>query len=252
MFKSVKMPFFSAEGGGGNDDVEITSGKTFTQEDVDRIIGERLSREKAARADYDDLKEVAETLKEFGYEGSVAEVKAVLKQQATERRKAAELRDLEEEADKTGTSPELLAEIKAVKQELAEIKKKEEKQQKEIEEKQKADESFKEQIKEFNEKHPDIDVDKLSDNKKFINFVQKAKPGLSLVELYDTYIDLVGDAEAAAIEKIKANADRSTFSGKSKADPTGGTYGLSEYQQGLAKSNGMTNKEYADLLKDIN
>lgn len=253
MFKSVKMPFFSAEGGGGDADadVEIPVGKTFTQEDVDRIVGERLTREKAARADYDDLKEVAETLKDFGYEGSVSEVKALLKQQATERRKAAELRDLEEEADKTGTSPELLAEIKELKKELAEIKQDKLKQQKELEDKQKADDSFKEQVTVFNEKHPDVDVDKLSENKKFINFVQNSKPGLTLVDLYDNYIDLVGSAEAAAIEKIKANAERSTFSGKAKQEPSGGTHGLTERQQELAKGNGMTNKEYADLLKQV-
>lgn len=36
-----------------------TENKTFTQEEVDRIIGERLGREKAKFADYDDLKEKA-------------------------------------------------------------------------------------------------------------------------------------------------------------------------------------------------
>lgn len=250
MFKSVKMPFFSAEGGGSGDGDQQPV-KTFTQEDVDRIIGERLAREKASRVDYDDLKEVAETLKEFGYEGSVAEVKAMLKQEVETRRKAAELAELEKEAKTSGTSPELLAEIKELKKELTEIKQDKQKQQKELEEKQKAEESFQEQIKSFNEKYPDIDVNKLNDNKRFIAFIEDSRPGLSLLQLYDKFIDLVGGAEKAAIEKMKSNDDRSTFSGKGKSDPSGGTYGLSEHQQRLAKENGMTYKEYSELLTHV-
>lgn len=249
MFK-MRMPFFSAEDGGG-DDSHKESGKTFTQEDVDRIVGERLTREKSKFADYDDLKEVAESLKAWGYEGTTAEVKAVIKQQAEERRKAAELAALEEEAETTGTSPELLAEIKALKKEMAEIKEDKKKQTKEQEEKQKAEEKFQADMKELNEKHPDVDVEKLNDNKKFIEFINDSRPGLTLLQLYDKYIDLVGGAEKAAIAKIKANDERSTFSGKAKADPSGGTHGLTEHQQKLAKENDMSFKEYADALTHV-
>lgn len=52
-------------------------------------------------------------------------------------------------------------------------------------------------------------------------------------------------------EKENDNADRSTSSGKEKGDPAGGTYGLNDKQQALAKEGGMTNKEYAALLKQI-
>src|SRR5690242_20529748 len=110
MFNPISGPFFDTEEGGAGDGSQ--PGKTFTQEDVERIIGERLARERASKVDYDDLKEVTELVQQFGYSGTPAEIKAALKAEAEERRKAAELKDLEEEAATTGTSPELLAEIK--------------------------------------------------------------------------------------------------------------------------------------------
>lgn len=52
-------------------------------------------------------------------------------------------------------------------------------------------------------------------------------------------------------EKDKDNNDRATFSGRGGGDSSGGTYGLTPRQQALAKENGMTNKQYAGLLKNI-
>lgn len=243
----MNLQLFAEEGA----NADVTAGKTFTQEDVERIVGERLTRERASKVDYDDLKEVAELVKQFGYQGTTAEIKAELRQQAEERRKAAELQSLEEEAGKTGTSPELLAEMKALQKRLDEIEKEKLQQQKEKEDKQKTEEAWNGQVKEFQDKHPDVDMEKLAANEKFTAFLSKANPSLPLVDVYETYVDLVGGAEKAAIEKIQSNAERSTFSGKSKADPTGGTHGLNDAQQTLAKNNGMSYKEYAELLKEI-
>jgi hypothetical protein len=254
IFKTVRQPFFSAEEGGGDDNLQESGKITFTPEqqaEVDRIIGQRITSVKASYVGYEDLKEVADLVKEFGYQGSTADIKATLKTEVEARKKAAELKDLEDEATTTGTSPEILAAIKELKKELAEIKQDKQQQQKDMEEKQKADESFKEQVTEFNEKHPDVDVGKLNENKRFMDFLNDARAGLSLLQVYDKYIDLVGGAEKAAIEKIKANDDRSTFSGKAKADPSGGTYGLTENQQTLARKNDMSFKEYAEALKQI-
>ena len=52
-------------------------------------------------------------------------------------------------------------------------------------------------------------------------------------------------------EKEKSNAERSTSSGREKGDASGGTYGLTPRQQGLAKEGGMSNKEYASLIKHV-
>lgn len=250
-FKTIRTPLFNVDGAAqGNGDQQ--PGKTFTQEDLDRIVGERLTRERAARGDYDDLKEVADLVKEFGYQGSVADIKAQLRQESETRRKAAEMEQLKQEAATSGTSPELLSEMKALQKRLDEIESEKQKQLKEMEAKQQAENAWNAQVQEFQTKHADVDMEKLAKNEKFMKFLSKSNPSIPFVDVYETYIDLVGDAEAAAIEKIKSNADRSTFSGKSKADPSGGTFGLNESQQALAKSNGMTYKEYADLLKDIN
>lgn len=245
MFKTIKMPFYNTDLSGGGDDLK--SGKTFSQEDVDRIVGERLTREKASKVDYDDLKEVTELVKAFGYEGSAADIKTQLKQEAEARTKAKELEDAKKVAERDGISPELAIEIKQLKDELAEIKKEKSDKQKDMELKQSQQIAWDAQVKDFQEKHVDVDLEKLSSNEKFMKFLSKSNPSITLVDVYDTYVDLVGGAEKAAIEKIKSNSDRSTFSGKDKKDATGGTYGLTERQQNLAKENGMTFKEYSDL-----
>lgn len=246
IFKTVRQPFFSADNGGGDD---LQSGKTFTQEDVDRIVGERLSREKASKADYEDLKEIADSLEVYGYTGSVADKKALFKQHAEAKRQAEAVEALEEEAIKSGSSPEMLARLKKAEELLEKIQEKEQKQQQEMENKQKVDEAWNQQTALFQEKYPDVDMPKLAENERFMKFLRSST--LPFVEAYEDYIDLVGGAEKAAVEKIKANDDRSTFSGKAKAEPSGGTHGLTDNQQSLAKKNGMTNKEYADLYKQI-
>ncbi|CAI6073545.1 hypothetical protein [Cohnella sp. JJ-181] len=226
-------------------------GKTFTQEEVDRIVGERLARAKKPE-DYDDLREIGEHLKEFGYSGTPAEVKAVLKQQAEEKRKAQELKDLEEEAEEKGASPELLADIKSLKDELKAIKKEKEDREQAAKDEKARQEAWNKQETEFKDKHPDVDLEKLGQNDRFVKFLSRANPTLSLLEVYEDFLDLVGGAEAAAIAKIKSNNDRSTASGKGGGgDHTGGTYGLNDHQVKLAKQNGMSVKEYAELLGQI-
>ncbi len=42
---------------------ETAPAKTYTQEEIDRIIGQRIGREKEKYADYDSIKQEAETLK---------------------------------------------------------------------------------------------------------------------------------------------------------------------------------------------
>lgn len=68
-----------ATGGGGDH-------KTFTQADVDRIVADRLGRERAKYADYDELKDAAQRLKD-AEDADKTEV-----QRLTERLTAAEKR----------------------------------------------------------------------------------------------------------------------------------------------------------------
>jgi hypothetical protein len=60
------------DGGNGGD-----AGKTFTQADLDRIVGERLTREKAKYADYDDLKTKAAEADKLRQERETENEKAV-------------------------------------------------------------------------------------------------------------------------------------------------------------------------------
>jgi hypothetical protein len=67
---------------------------------------------------------------------------------------------------------------------------------------------------------------------------------MPLTEMYEEYLDFLGDSEKEFTAKIQSNIDRSTSSGKQKGDALGGTYGLSADEQELAKENGMTLKEF--------
>ena len=62
----------NGEQGGGGD-----STKTFTQADLDRIVGERLNRQKAQFADYDELKTKAAEADRLRQEQETASEKAV-------------------------------------------------------------------------------------------------------------------------------------------------------------------------------
>lgn len=60
-----RMRFMDAGGAGGDGGGGAggeTPPKTFTQEDLDKIVKERLERERKKYADYDDLKKAAEEL----------------------------------------------------------------------------------------------------------------------------------------------------------------------------------------------
>lgn len=237
----------------GDGGPEQTPEKTYTQAEMDKAIGERLARENVF-----DNREIVELLKEFGYEGTPAEIKAVLKIQAKEAKeqreladKQKELEDLQEQADQNGTSPELLAEIRGLKAEVKELKQEKADQKAEAERLTAAQSRIDKEIKEFMEKYPDIDHEKLSSNEKFNRFFKRSSKDLTLTEIYEDYIDLIGDAEKAAIAKVNSNKARSTSSGKGKGELDGGTYGLTDRQQALAKENGISYKVYAERLAMI-
>jgi hypothetical protein len=74
------------EGGGGNGTegggdtgggASTDSGKTFSQADLDRIVGERLNRQKAQFADYDELKRKAAEADDLRKRVETADEKAV-------------------------------------------------------------------------------------------------------------------------------------------------------------------------------
>jgi hypothetical protein len=243
----------------------IVDGKvTFTPEEqveIDRVIGERLSREKAKYADHE---EIVSILDDFDYAGmTAAEKKVLLRQNAdayktakAERQKEEELEALMDQAKHDGTTPQLLAKIDRLEKQLSEVLG-ERQAIKQAEEMQKQTQArFVNEVQEFqgNEKYKGVDLDKLLKDEDFSEFYQSSNPGLSISQVYDKYVKYVGGAEAAAMAKFKANADRSTASGKQRGD-AGGTYGLTAAQIELVDQFNrenpkmkMTYKQYAERL----
>ena len=207
--------------------------KTFTQAELDKIVGERLARAKTPE-DYEALKQVAAELEEYGYPQSPKEILEMIKTQKAQAKAERELEELEEEADKTGMSPEILKEIKELKSELKELKSDKEKSleairlaEQEQEEKAKKDAQWDAQLNEMTESHPDVDLEVLAENSKFLKFV-KGKTG-TLKEFYEDFIEFVGETESEAIKKAMSKAERSTSSGK--ATGSTGTSVLNEAQK---------------------
>lgn len=228
------------------------------QSKVDEIVKERLSRVDKKPEDYEDLKEIATILEDFDWKGTPAEKKAALKayQEDLKRqqqppsagqdefKKYDEIpseKVLEALAKKLGMAPDKVE--KAIAKSI--------KDDEEDEKKRQANEAWDKELKEFNEKHNDVDVDKLNGDQKFLKFC-KGKVG-SLTDIYEDFLDFIGDAEKEFVEKVKANSDRSTSSGRGKGSADGGTYGLSDEEKAFVDEHNrrypklkMTYKEYGE------
>lgn len=108
IFGALRMEGDGGDGGdggsGGAGDGSSGGGgqTTYTQADIDRIVGERLSRQKAQFKDYDDLKNKA------------AEFDKLTEAQKTEAQKAAERAEAAEKAVAAATERAVRAEVKAI------------------------------------------------------------------------------------------------------------------------------------------
>jgi len=204
------------------------------QKELDRIVSERLSRvKKELPEDYEDLKSIADELGELGYSGTVAEKKAALKAYRDGLASQNELEELEEQAEIQGTSPELLREIREARKEAKEAKEafeslKAEKKEKQAKEEAatKEAERIQNEIKSFEESYPDVDLDSLNNDPKFLKFVSNHTGSLGAI--YEQYIDLMGDVETETVRKVKSSENRSTGGG---GTGKAGSAGLSKEQQ---------------------
>lgn len=98
---TLRRPFYSADGAGGD-----AGARTFTQEEVNRLLGDRVAREREKFADYDALKarvaelEGAATIQTADLEARLADAEGRLRQAESAACKQRELA-------KTGLSPDL-------------------------------------------------------------------------------------------------------------------------------------------------
>jgi len=83
------------------------------------------------------------------------------------------------------------------------------------EKKREREQFFREDLENFQERYPDVDVEKLDSNKKFRKFVGSRYGREPLAELYEDYIDLVSEAEKNGIAKATTRSNRSTGTGES-------------------------------------
>jgi len=235
--------------------IDETGKVTFTPEEqavVDKAIQERIARVEGKYADYEDLKGIDEELSAFGYQGTAKERREAIKAQREAIAKQTELEELQKQSKEQGTSPELLAEMRELKKELNELKGERQAQKQVADDKQKANDSWNKQVKEMTEAYADVDLDQLAEDPKFKKFA-KGK-GLPLKELYEDFVDFIGETEAETIAKVKSKEERSTSSGKSKGSD-GGHHGLNEGQKKVVDDWNRKNpelkmsyKEYADKL----
>lgn len=229
------------------------------QAEVNRIVGERLARVKAEKPeDYEDLKEISTILEDFDFKGTPAEKKAALKAAQEQTRQQKELAELEEKAEEEGLTPAQAKKMKALEDSIEALNKTigeitgERQAKKQAEEMTKQQqENWNKQVSEFKEKHNDIDLEMLEKDEDFIEYATgRAGTLTSLYEGYEKYTSRLREKTADEIRaKYKSKELLSTGTGKgSKTDTT--DYGLTERQKSLAKANGMSWKEYADLLKN--
>jgi Spy/CpxP family protein refolding chaperone len=98
------------DGEGGGDGGQQQDGQTFTQEELDRIVKQRLERERARYADYEELKKAKEELKKLQ--------DADLSEQEKLKKKVQELEDAQAEAERQAKTMELEVNEKLVRAEV--------------------------------------------------------------------------------------------------------------------------------------
>jgi hypothetical protein len=216
----------------GEDKPEV---KLIPQSEVDRIVQERLARDR--KKVEPSLSFIERQAKKHGLSPEDY-IRAVEEQEALE--------SVKDEAEEKGVDPETLLELKRSKEKLAELERKEaeERAKRDAEEAQRGE--WEKQVADFTAAYPGVDVAKLAENAEFMDFIKDLNPSLPLTRMYERFTKYSDAEKAARKANADANSQRSTSSGRDVS--SGGVdYGLSDHQKELAKAAGMTEKEYFEL-----
>ncbi len=231
------------------------------QAELDRIIGDRVSRvKKEEPEDYQTLKEITKELELYGYTGSPQEIRQAVKAQREAYQQQQELEQLQQQAVDNGITPALAKEIKELKDELKQSKKAlddilGEKQAKLNAEKeaQANQEKWDAQVKEFEEEFPDTDLNELGKNQEFLDFIEGSN--WSLKTAYKKFSKLHGEIESKVISKVASKQLRSTSGSKGEGSTSGSGANLTAEQKSIVDNWNQKNpkmtmsyKEYADKL----
>jgi len=212
--------------------------KKFTQADIDRIVGERLAREK---------KQVSKTPHQEFVEKQATRLGITPEQYMQRFEDTVHTSELQREALEKGKDPDQYVHDKQLEERLNRIEAEKSAKEKTDAAQAEADEAWIKQEKEFMEAHPEVDLKKLNDSETFTEFAANSNPRLSLLQIYNNYVKLVGKAEAEAITRSTRRSERSTGSGREPAGVDADTM-LTKEQRILCKRNGIDPKKF---LKDL-
>lgn len=215
--------------------------KLIPQSELDRIIGERLARERKKL----DEEKANDPHRKF-IERQAKRHNMTPEEYLAEVDRLQALADAEEEAKSKGIPAEALLRQKELERKLAEIERREAEQKQKAEEEAKQREVSERWAKEFAEKYPQTPIQTALQDSEFMEFAKDFAPNVSLARRYERYLREKQLSELAKQHGEELNSLRSTSSGRTQSD--GQTYGLSAEQQELAKAAGLTMKQYHDLL----
>lgn len=204
------------------------------QLEVNRVVEERLNRERSKYVDYEDLKGTLDELNALGYQGSAKEVKEAIRAVKEQTNKQKELEELQNQARTQGASTELLAEIKEAKRlakeandKLAQYEAKEQVKIQEAEAKKLADEAWKVQEVEFTSKYDNETLVALNNDEDFMEYAEGKKG--TLLEIYEKYLAYAEKHKINSTSKALSKVNRSTGTGKENSSSSG-NHGLTAEQ----------------------
>lgn len=122
---------------------------------------------------------------------------------------------MKQEAKRQGKTVEELQEEEENRSYLSRKRREEKEQQQAMKALQERQDFVRSDLAKFVEKFPDVDPGKLEKNPKFQKFAKNRLYKEPLSELYADYLDIVSDAERAAIEKAASKNARGTGGGQS-------------------------------------
>ena len=217
--------------------VDETGKVTFTEAEqakVDEIVKDRLARVKAELPpDYETYKEIAETLEAFDFTGTPTEKKEALKAASEARKQAAVAGTYKEAVESYEGVSEIPSDavINALAKKWGKDPKAVEKailrqvdNDEAAEKKAESSRDFARQVKEFEAKYKDIDVEKLGENKKFIRFIEGRK--MPLINLYEKFVEYEGENQTE-IETLRKTIQTKEANEKNASTSTGSVKGES-------------------------
>ena len=177
--------------------IEEPKEKTFTQAELDTIIKDRLAREKKVQVPETPYEKfVREQATKFGltpdeYIGKVS------KQQEREALEA-EAQSRGKTVQEVETERRLMA-LEGEKQASLKVKQDQER--------------FIEQEAELAKAYPKLDLKKLDQNERFIKFLVDSNPKLTLLQVYENYVELTGAVRKSTERIDEGRRERSTGAG---------------------------------------